>query len=135
MTDITSNDDIIDVRDITDRVEELRESREEYDEQHGAGAWAKIEDGEPQELEALESLLDDIRGYGGDHQWEGDWYPLMLIRDSHFEEHAVQLAEDIGAIDSSAKWPNNCIDWAQAARELQHDYSSVEFDGVTYWHR
>ena len=28
-----------------------------------------------------------------------------------------------------------CIDWAQAARELRMDYTSVDFDGVTYWIR
>ena len=27
------------------------------------------------------------------------------------------------------------IDWAQAAHELQMDYTSVDFDGVTYWIR
>lgn len=134
MTDITSYDDIIDVRDITDRVEELRESREEYDEQHGAGAWAKIEDGEPEELETLESLLDDIRGYGGDHQWEGAWYPLTLIRDEHFTEYAMELLADIG--DIPRNMPDYIvIDEDATAKNIQSDYSDVEFDGSTYWYR
>lgn len=38
------------------------------------------------------------------------------------EEFAQQLAEDIGAIDSDASWPNNCIDWEYAAKELMYDY-------------
>jgi hypothetical protein len=29
----------------------------------------------------------------------------------------------------------SCIDWDQAARELQVDYFDVDFDGVTYWIR
>jgi hypothetical protein len=28
-----------------------------------------------------------------------------------------------------------CIDWNEAASELQMDYTAVEFDGVTYWVR
>lgn len=30
---------------------------------------------------------------------------------------------------------NNYIDWKRAAEALQSDYTSVEFDGVTYWVR
>jgi len=87
------------------------------------------------ELKTLEELADELQGLGGDHQWGGDWYPGYLIRDSHFKDYAMELADDIGAIDSNTSWPLTCIDWDQAARELQYDYSSVEFDGVTYWCR
>ncbi|KVE35712.1 hypothetical protein [Burkholderia sp. BDU5] len=48
---------------------------------------------------------------------------------------ASELASDCDMIKRDATWPNNCIDWERAARELQVDYSSVEFDGVTYWYR
>lgn len=34
------------------------------------------------------------------------------------EEFAEQLAEDIGAVDRNATWPNNHIDWEAAARDL-----------------
>lgn len=86
--------------------------------------------GENDELAALLALRDEAEGYSAD--WK---YGSTLIRDSYFEDYAQQLAEDIGAIDASAKWPMSCIDWKQAARELQMDYTSVEFDGVTYWVR
>lgn len=132
MTDITSGDDIIDVRDITDRVEELRDER---DDDANANEWAHEDQDGPAELRRLEALLDDIRGYGGDHQWEGDWYPLTLIHDSYFETYAQELASDCDMIKRDATWPNNCIDWTRAARELQQDYSPVEFEGVTYWYR
>lgn len=39
------------------------------------------------------------------------------------EDFAQDLAEDIGAIDDSAVWPNTCIDWKRAARELMYDYA------------
>ena len=65
----------------------------------------------------------------------GDWYPVTLIRDSYFQDYAQELADEIGAIDNKIGWPNTCIDWEKAARELQWDYSSVEVNGVTYWTR
>lgn len=40
------------------------------------------------------------------------------------EEFAQQTAEELGLIDSKAQWPNNCIDWEQAARELMYDCSN-----------
>ena len=48
---------------------------------------------------------------------------------------AVELAEDCGMIPDGLAWPLTCIDWVQAAEELQQDYMSYEFDGYTYWVR
>ena len=58
-----------------------------------------------------------------------------LIRDTYFEDYARELAEDIGAINRDASWPNNCIDWEEAASQLQQDYFSVEYGDVIYWIR
>lgn len=41
------------------------------------------------------------------------------------EEFAQNMAEEIGAIDTNAKWPNNCIDWEYASKELMYDYFEV----------
>lgn len=38
------------------------------------------------------------------------------------EDFAYKMADDLGLIDKDAKWPNNCIDWEFAARELMYDY-------------
>jgi len=101
--------------------EEIEESRKELEE------WDESDDAE--ELEILKSLAEEA-------SYSPDWaYGKTLIRDSYFEEYAQQLAEDIGAINREASWPNDCIDWSQAAEELQQDYSSVDFDGETYWIR
>ena len=105
-------EDIIDVRDIIERIEDL-------------------EDGD--ELAALMSIMEDLKGEGGDERWRGAWYPLLLIRDSYFKDYAQELAEDCGMVDRNAKWPANCIDWEQAASELKHDYTSIDIGGVTYW--
>lgn len=83
----------------------------------------------------LKELLGDLAGYGGDEQWRGDWYPITLVRDDYFTKYAEQTAEDIGAISRDAAWPANCIDWEEAASQLKQDYSTVDYDGVTYWYR
>jgi hypothetical protein len=136
----TNMDDLIDVRDVIARFEELEGEREnaaggaeDGKEADALATWDGTEDAA--EYRMLKALLDDLKGYGGDENWRGDWYPITLIRDSHFERYAEELAEDCGMIQAGATWPNNCIDWEEAARQLKMDYSTVEFDGVTYWYR
>lgn len=128
--------DVIDVRDIIARVLELRAERDEYNEKMGSpDAWDSVPDGEPEELGMLEGILSELAGYGGDEEFEGDWYPVQLIAESYFQEYAQDLAEDCGMVDTNARWPMTCIDWEQAARELQMDYGSIEIRGFTYWYR
>lgn len=128
--------DVIDVRDIIARVLELRDEREEYNEKMGSpDAWDGVPDGEPEELAMLEDILSELAGYGGDEEFEGDWYPITLIAESYFQEYAQDLAEECGMVDTSARWPMTCIDWEQAARELQMDYSNILIHDSTYWYR
>ena len=135
-------DDVLDVRDIIARVEQLESDRDELafniedDVAAGRAVTQSIEqwEGAPEHATLL-AFLSDIKGYGGDEEWHGNWYPVTLIRDSYFEEYARDLAEDIGAVNADATWPNNCIDWKQAARELQMDYTCATLDGVDFWMR
>ena len=123
--DVTTVDmeaDILDVRDLIIRFEEL--------EAHG-----NPDDDAIEECDTLRDLLSDIEGMGGDEQWRGNWYPITLIRGSYFEDYARELAHDMRAGTDTEQWPYTCIDWEQAARELQQDYSSVEVNGITYWLR
>jgi hypothetical protein len=134
--EITNTQDVIDSRDIIARIEEL-ESWFTYDDGNATDAQlaafaendhAGRED-EAKELISLRALAEECEGYG-------DWrHGDALIRESYFTEYAQQLAEDIGAIPDDAKWPCDCIDWDKAAQELQQDYTSAEFDGVTYYIR
>jgi hypothetical protein len=112
---VDNSADVLDSRDIIERAAELEDPEEEEN-----------YDGE---RETLAAFIEDASEVS-------DWpYGETFIRDSYFEEYAQELADDIGAIDSDASWPNTCIDWERAARELQQDYTSYEFDGVTYWAR
>lgn len=120
MTTIDEYQDVLDVRDIIERVEELRDDRENCD--------------DAAELSELEELLGDLAGYGGDEQWQGDWYPVILVRDSYFVDYARELLEDCGDIPRDL--PHYLeIDWDATARNIRVDYSAVEFRGVTYWYR
>jgi len=83
---------------------------------------------EQERLAALTKLEDEL---GDLHVYSRQGDPL--IADSDFEDYARDLAEDLHG--RATEWPFTCIDWAQAARELQHDYTSIEFDGETYYYR
>lgn len=116
-TEITNSQDVIDSRDVIARIDDLQD--------------LEVPDEDEQtELAALLALQEEAEGYSPD--WK---YGAVLIRDSYFKEYAQELADDIGAVDRNATWPANCIDWDEAARQLQQDYTSVEFDSVTYWVR
>ena len=140
--EVSSADDVIDLRDVTERIEALEAEWEdatgdtfadytlsEDDLAVGLGAEAA------REFALLRDLLTELCDSGGDHQWRGDWYPGSMVRDSYFTDYARELAEDIGAIDRNAAWPLRCIDWDEAADQLKVDYSTVDFDGVTYWYQ
>jgi hypothetical protein len=123
---ISNSDDVIDSRDVIARIDDLEGQLADALDAGDTDAEVEIND----ELVPLKSLADESSDYAADWQ-----YGEQLIRDTYFETFAEELAEDIGAIDSNATWPLNCIDWEQAASDLQMDYTSVEFDGVTYWIR
>ena len=139
MTDVNNTDDIIDSRDVIARIEELESERDTFIEEwleandreaSDDSPWVEENPSESDELIALQDLAKEASDYAP------DWlHGETLIRDDYFEEYAQQFADDIGAIDSNAGWPNNCIDWERAARELQQDYTQVDFDGTAYWIR
>lgn len=145
-TEISSSDDRIDVRDVIARYEELEGERETLagtliEESESANAdlinaaeinLAEWDEENGEELKLLGELLKELAGCGGDEQWRGDWYPIGLIRDSDFESAMDELLEDIGDLPKDLPcYLRIEVDY----KALQMDYSSVEFDGVTYWYR
>lgn len=140
-------DDTIDSRDVMERIEELRQElggtpfanedlsidrlkdllEETPDEWREATAF------DPDDVEELIRLLEfAVAGEYTAADWE---YGATFILGSYFKEYAQELAEDIGAINRDARWPNDCIDWDQAADELKADYSTVEVGKYTYYVR
>lgn len=150
--------DVMDSRDIIARIEELESERQDLADAVQEAKDAQLEESSKEsggDTDTLETLKEELEtAEEALKEWDGadelkalqalaeeasqspDWtYGETLIRDSYFERYAQELADDIGAINKDATWPNDCIDWERAARELQMDYTQVDFDGVTYWIR
>lgn len=68
-----------------------------------------------QDPEIVASALEcGVAGSDIDEAYQGSY------RDD--EGFAQEMAESLGAIDKDAGWPQNCIDWEFAAKELMYDY-------------
>lgn len=155
MAELNLEAERIDSRDIRNRVEELTALQEDLAaartelEEYLQAADEDEDEADPDMEATLRKAVDEARElFGPDEEAElatleevdtegeqiiGDWeHGETLIREDKFKEYAQELAEDIGAIDSNAAWPNNCIDWEKAARELRMDYNEIEIDGTTY---
>jgi hypothetical protein len=114
--DISNSDDVIDSRDVIERIDDLENQGE-------------LDVDEQAELAALNALQSEAEGYAPD--WR---YGATLIRDSYFVEYCEEMLKDCGDLPKDI--PHYIeIDWAATARNIQVDYTSVEFDGVTYWVR
>ena len=148
---ISNSDNVIDSRDVIARIDELTDERDNHTPQCvtcGCEDTCDTENHEPhdfvpepstlwgaeypedeQELADLIALQDEADG-------SPDWqHGETLIRDSYFEDYARELAEDCGMLKDADTWPGRCIDWGRAAGELQQDYMSADYDGITYWIR
>ena len=133
MTAIRNTDDLIDSRDVIARIEELAAELDGATLNEETSTW-KLDgvdmNEQREELDKLEALAAQGEDYAPD--WS---HGETMIHDGYFQDYAEQLADDIGAINSEATWPNNCIDWGRAARELKMDYTQIDFDGAVYWVR
>jgi len=112
----------------TTRIAEIADEIEEH-EAVIANAEAEISELEA-EFQPLVALAEEAKNYSPD--WK---YGVALIADDYFEDYAYELAGDIGAVNSEMSWPCDCIDWSKAADALKMDYTSVNYDGKTYWIR
>ena len=127
---VSNNEDILDSRDVQTRIEELESEIEDAEDHEESGAEFDADDVEEnkKELATLEAFKDEA--VNATSEWD---FGATLISAGYFETYARQFAEEIGSHDTSASWPMNCIDWAQAAAQLQQDYSSVDFDGQEFF--
>lgn len=103
------------------------EPLDKMDEHHFKDEWLlNTNDGE--EYKNIQELKDELGP-----PWSDGVY---LVHENNFTEYAEQLAEDIGAVNASSNsWPYCHIDWEAAANSLMMDYSTVDFDGETYYYR
>lgn len=146
---ISNGEDVLDTRDIEAYIDELEgstvacgdcdgngnkldDARNVTDDEcsvcKGEGEVIALDEVEKQELAVLKALRDEFSG-----DWGGG---TTLVRESYFEDYAREFAQDLhGSSMREVHWPFSCIDWKEAAEELMQDYSSIEWDGVTYYYR
>ena len=124
-TTIMNDQDIIDSRDIIDRIEELKELIE------GEGCEDACT-----EYKLELAMLEDLAKQGESES--SDWvHGETLIRRSYFVDYTEELINDCYEMPKqmhSGDWPfrHITIDYEAAAKELEQDYSSIDFDGVEY---
>ena len=153
-TDFSNRSDVIDIRDVFERIEELEdelspiEEKEdeiesldpEEDKEEIRIAKEELEqirkdlEDEAEELKILMDFVGEFEGYGGDEQWRGNWHPVTLVNEDYWEEYCEELCTDLGYISKDfPSWIE--IDWKSTAENIKVDYTSGEFDGVTFWGR
>jgi hypothetical protein len=115
--ELVLNSDIIDSREIEEEIEEL--------EDYGSA----IDDDDENKLNMLRRVREEVQGYNSD--WK---YGVTLIHERYWASYAMDFAYDQGLMENERQWPFNCINWDEAAKELQGDYTSVEIGGETYWY-
>lgn len=131
----------IDVISYTSKDEVLQQILEENEIEENTEDWELTDDFETKEdIHSNYQNTDDIFEYA--EAYENSSYDLDVINaaidcdvnlsdiDEAYngqydddEDFAQQIAEEMGSLDKNAGWPNNCIDWEWAARELMYDYS------------
>lgn len=129
--EVNNQQDVLDSRDIIERIDEL-EKELGIDPETVINDMTEEEMGDNpelyEELETLRSLASDGENYS-------DWkHGATLIRESYFTDYAQELCEDCGYIPKDFPF-FIAIDWEKTAKNIQSDYSSIEYDGITYYIR
>ena len=107
-------DDVIDSRDMLDYIEKHK-NNEDYKE----------------EVEALQKVVNE---YCDDYEegLKNLEFGITFIRDSYFEDYMWDQFLEVNQIDEALE----CyIDIEAFARDQQYNYSSIDFDGETYWYQ
>lgn len=144
-TDFSFTDDVLDVRDLIERYEELESDRDSFfddrdfpDSERGNKEnpiWDEWENSDgATELEQLRDILDELKGNGGDEQWQGDWYPITLINSDYFTEYIEEELKDCGYLPKDMPgWIE--IDMEKTANNHKVDYTSIDIENKTYYYR
>lgn len=137
--EITNTENTIDSRDVIARIEYLEsiieDAEQEFEDQEPdtyADLAAYIADNyadEAEELEKLKALAEQGEAYAP------DWmHGETLISDDYFTEYTEEFCKDCGDVPRDI--PRYIeIDWEATAENIKQDYTSIDFDGTTYWIR
>ncbi len=144
---ISKYDDVIYSQDVIERIEELGEELADK-----LNAVTKTDDWNSENISEgnyqfmvnslPESDKDDIEEYWmlvalaeECEQYNSDWeYGVQLIRSSYAEDYCQEELEDCGDIPRDLPWWI-VINWEETTKNWLQDYTSVDFDDITYYIR
>ncbi|AXQ69614.1 hypothetical protein HOU03_gp154 [Caulobacter phage CcrSC] len=142
--EFSNRDDTIDSRQIVERVEVLRSALEtagfdtaDLSALEDLDADEAVKDADQrdafnairEEFLILARMVEEGGNYGED--WR---FGATLVRESYFTEFAQEECESLGFI--SKDFPSwIAIDWEKTAETMLHDYTEIDFDGVSYYVR
>ena len=137
----------LDTRDLQEQIdnleleiEELNESLEDLDKDLASCNYEHELRTTQDEIEKGKERLQDLREelqplldlkYEGIPEWDDG---ATLIPESDREEYVEDLLKDCGYISNDVPWWI-VIDWAATADNVAADYSTVDYDGDTYYYR
>lgn len=133
---------VLDTRDLQKRLDDLETEKQDFidnaraeHEESGseddfveddyAKDWAEENSDEAQELEELKSMSDEIP------EWR---HGETLIREDYWEEYVEEMLKDCGDLPQDI--PHYIvIDWKATADNIAADYSTLEYQGDSYYYR
>lgn len=81
-------------------------------------------------IDGILILIDEVESYSGD-----SFEDTHFILEEDFEEYCEDLVNDCYDLRDVPQFVKNNIDWEGVANDLRVDYSSVKYNGDTYWFR
>ena len=111
----------LDVKELADELADLREQQEDTD-----VFWGELDRKRLEELEDFEREL-------GTDLWLVARDCWTFISEDSFPAYAQEYAEQTMEIPEG--WPFDCIDWKDAASDLSMDFTSVEWEGESYYYQ
>ena len=119
----TNSDDVIDSRDVIEAIRDIEATYDPADD----------------DAEEMFDALTHLRNLAAQGEDVDDWdYGVVLVRDDYWQTYAEEFWTDVYGSELELPEyarPYVTIDWEMWARDLQMDYTAVDFDGVTYWVR
>lgn len=116
----------LDLHALADEYQELKDKADETDE--------PLTNDEFERLEVLETLATDL-GYDPIYLKYAANDISQLVDEDDWEDYVREFAEEAGYLSDTQNNPLlNYIDWEGFAKDLQMDYSSVDFENTTYYY-
>ena len=119
-----SGQDTFDSNDVENRIDELQDDFDSWKDEN-----PESDDEEFEDYDEL-TTLNEFKDEHDSRVWRSG---IFFINESYFEDYAEQYAYDVGDIREDSPMVNH-IDWESYADDLKSDYTSIDFDGETYYY-